>query len=32
VLSAYRDLQVQLETMLDHATEAFRRSVDAGGD
>jgi molybdate transport system regulatory protein len=32
VLSAYRDLQVQLETMLDHATESFRRSVDAGGD
>jgi molybdate transport system regulatory protein len=32
VLSAYRDLQVQLETLLDHATEAFRRSVAAGGD
>ena len=28
VLSAYRDLQVQLETLLDHATEGFRRSVD----
>ena len=27
VLSAYRDLQVQLETLLDHASEAFRRSV-----
>ena len=32
VLSAYRDLQVQLETLLDHASESFRRSVDAGGD
>src|SRR5215213_1428926 len=32
VLSAYRDLQVQLETMLDHATATFRRSVAAGGD
>src|SRR5688500_7384595 len=29
VLSAYRDLQVQLETMLDHATDHFRRSVAA---
>ena len=27
VLGAYRDLQVQLETLLDHATPAFRRSV-----
>ena len=26
-LSAYRDLQIQLETMLDHATPAFRRAV-----
>ena len=25
VLAAYRDLQVQLETLLDHATEPFRR-------
>jgi molybdate transport system regulatory protein len=32
VLSAYRYLQVQLETLLDHASESFRRSVDAGGD
>ena len=32
VLSAYRDLQLQLETLLDHATEGFRRSIDAGGD
>jgi molybdate transport system regulatory protein len=32
VLSAYRDLQVQLETMLDHATDAFRRAVAAAGD
>ena len=31
VLAAYRDLQVQLETLLDHATEHFRRSVDAAG-
>jgi molybdate transport system regulatory protein len=31
VLSAYRDLQVQLETMLDHATTAFRRSTNAAG-
>ena len=31
VLSAYRDLQVQLETLLDHATEPFRRTVRAGG-
>lgn len=30
VLSAYRDLQVQLETMLDAATSTFRRVVDAG--
>jgi molybdate transport system regulatory protein len=30
VLSAYRDLQVQLETLLDHATEPFRRAVRAG--
>jgi len=30
VLSAYRDLQVQLETMLDHATAGFRRSAAAG--
>jgi molybdate transport system regulatory protein len=28
VLSAYRDLQVQLETLLDHATQHFRRSID----
>src|SRR5947208_4717820 len=28
VLGAYRDLQVQLETLLDHATPAFRRSVN----
>ena len=27
VLSAYRDLQVQLETLLDHATPPFRRAV-----
>ena len=27
VLAAYRDLQVQLETLLDHATEPFRRAV-----
>jgi len=27
VLGAYRDLQMQLETLLDHATPAFRRSV-----
>ena len=26
-LSAYRDLQIQLEAMLDHATPAFRRAV-----
>jgi molybdate transport system regulatory protein len=32
VLSAYRDLQVQLETLLDHASEGFRRSVDTRGD
>ena len=32
VLSAYRDLQVQLETLLDHATGAFRRSVAHPGD
>ena len=32
VLSAYRDLQIQVETLLDHATEGFRRSVDAVGD
>src|SRR5688500_1259412 len=32
VLSAYRDLQVQLETLLDHATKSFRRSVAEGGD
>ncbi|MEA2708544.1 MAG: molybdate transport system regulatory protein [Phycisphaerales bacterium] len=32
VLSAYRDLQVQLETMLDHAAEHFRRSVASQGD
>jgi molybdate transport system regulatory protein len=32
VLSAYRDLQVQLETLLDHATEHFRRSVDISDD
>jgi molybdate transport system regulatory protein len=32
VLSAYRNLQLQLETLLDHATESFRRSVDAGCD
>jgi len=32
VLSAYRDLQIQLETLLDHATESFRRSVAADGD
>ena len=32
VLSAYRDLQVQLETMLDHATDGFQRSVAAAGD
>ena len=32
VLGAYRDLQIQLETMLDHASESFRRSVAAGGD
>jgi molybdate transport system regulatory protein len=35
VLGAYRDLQVQLETLLDHASEPFRRAVDtttaAGG-
>jgi molybdate transport system regulatory protein len=29
VLSAYRDLQVQLETLLDHATTPFRRAVRA---
>ena len=29
VLSAYRGLQVQLETLLDHATQHFRRSVGA---
>jgi len=28
VLAAYRDLQVQLETLLDHATVPFRRAVD----
>ena len=28
-LAAYRDLQVQLETLLDHATGSFRRSVRA---
>jgi molybdate transport system regulatory protein len=27
VLAAYRDLQVQVETLLDHASPAFRRSV-----
>ena len=27
VLGAYRDLQVRLETLLDHATPAFRRAV-----
>ena len=32
VLSAYRDLQVQLETMLDHASDAFRRSVATSDD
>src|SRR5688500_17718052 len=32
VLSAYRDLQIQLETLLDHATKSFRRSVAEGGD
>jgi molybdate transport system regulatory protein len=31
-VSAYRDLQVQLETMLDHASDSFRRSAAAGGD
>jgi molybdate transport system regulatory protein len=29
VLAAYRDLQVQLETLLDHATQPFRRAVKA---
>jgi molybdate transport system regulatory protein len=28
-LSAYRDLQMQLETLLDHATTPFRRAVRA---
>ena len=32
VLSAYRDLQLQLETTLDHATDGFRRAVDAAVD
>jgi molybdate transport system regulatory protein len=32
VLAAYRDLQIQLETLLDHATDTFRRSTDAAGD
>jgi molybdate transport system regulatory protein len=32
VLSAYRDLQVQLEAMLDRATGPFRRSVALPGD
>lgn len=27
VLAAYRDLQIQLETLLDHATPPFRRAV-----
>ena len=26
-LAAYRDLQIQLETLLDHATDGFRRAV-----
>ena len=32
VLSAYRDLQVQVEALLDHASEPFRRSVAAVDD
>ena len=32
VLSAYRDLQFQIETVLDHATDHFRRGVNPSGD
>lgn len=32
VLAAYRDLQLQLEAMLDHATDTFRRAADSAGD
>ena len=31
-LAAYRDLQVQLETMLDHASAGFDRAVRAAGE
>lgn len=31
VLAAYRDLQLQLETLLDHATEPFERSIQPEG-
>jgi molybdate transport system regulatory protein len=30
-LSAYRDLQVQLEALLDHAADGFHRAVNAAG-
>lgn len=32
VLAGYRDLQIQLEALLDHATDTFRRAVAAAGD